>query len=165
MKTFAQKKEELANLKEKIAKSKILIFTSFAREGEKGLDVAQMRNLKKDLKSSGSEYLVGKKTLLEKALKESKKETGTFNYEGSLGVAFGYGDEQSVAKSIYGFAKKNPALKYFGAVWNGKFLDLTQFVEFAKLPSKEAMIARLLGMMKYPISALAVVLGQISKNK
>lgn len=165
MKSFQQKKEELAKLKDKLAKAKIVVFSSFAREGEKGLNVGNMRKLKSDLRAVNSEYLVGKKTLFVKALKEVKSDVDIFQYQGSLGAALGYGDEQSVAKSIYGFAKKNPALKYFGAIWNGKFLDFTQFTEFAKLPSKEVMIARLLGLMKYPITALAAVLNQISKKK
>jgi large subunit ribosomal protein L10 len=165
MKSFTRKKEEFAKLKDKLAKAKITIFTSFARAGEKGLNVSDTRSLKKDLNAINSEYLVGKKTLLDKALKDNKKEVDIFQYEGSIGVAFGYGDEQSTAKSVYTFAKKHPALRYFGAIWNGKFLDMTQFAEFAKLPSKEAMIAKLLGMMKYPISALAIVLDQIAKSK
>lgn len=173
MKTFQQKKEELAKLKDKLAKAKIVIFTSFAREGEKGLNVTEMKALKNDLRGVDSEYLVEKKTILDKALGEKKDEIGVFNYNGSLGVALGYGDEQSVSKSIYAFARKHPALKYFSAIWGpstssgqaGKFLDLTQFTEFAKLPSKEVMIARLLGMMRYPISALARVLDQVAKNK
>ncbi|MBI2669585.1 MAG: 50S ribosomal protein L10 [Candidatus Yanofskybacteria bacterium] len=170
MKIFAQKKEELVKLKDKLAKAKIVVFSSFAREGEKGLNVGEMRELKRGLKAFDSEYLVEKKTLLDKALTQSpianrQSPINVFEYTGSVGVAFGYGDEQSTAKSIYNFAKKHPALKYFGAIQTGKFMDLNQFTEFAKLPTKEVMIARLLGMMKYPISALAMVLDQIAKNK
>lgn len=124
-----------------------------------------MRELKIGLRNVKGEYLVEKKTILERALKENKGGLDVLQYQGSLGVVFGYGDEQSVAKSIYSFAKKNPMLKYFGAIWNGKFLDHVQFTEFAKLPTKEIMIAKLLGMMKYPLSALANVLDQISKQK
>lgn len=165
MKSFAQKKEEMAKLKDRLAKAKITVFTSFAREGEKGLSVGEMGALKKDLRTVNSEYLVEKKTLLDKALKEVKSEVDIFQYQGSLGAVFGYEDEQSVAKSVYNFARKHPALKYFGAIQAGRFMDFAELTEFAKLPSKEVMIARLLGMMKYPLSALAMVLDQISKKK
>ena len=165
MKTFQQKKDELANLKEKFEKAKIVVFSSFAREGEKGLSVKGMGQLKKSLRDSECEYVVEKKTLLNIVLRDKKSNVDVFQYPGSLGTAFGYGDAQLAAKSLYNFAKKNPALKYFGAIWSGKFMDLTEFTEFAKLPSKEVMIARLLGMMRYPISALAVALDQISKKK
>ena len=180
MKSFAQKKEELTKLKNKLAKAKIIVFSSFVREGEKGLNVSDMRELKRGLKALDSEYLVGKKTLLDRALASQQPATSSqqptvdvFQYPGSLGVALGYGDEQLAAKAIYNFAKKHQSLKYFGAIWNpsassgqaGKFLDLTQFTEFAKLPSKDVMIARLLGMMKYPIAALAVTLKQVADKK
>lgn len=182
MKSFAQKKEELTKLKDKLAKAKIVIFSSFAREGEKGLNVSDMGELKRGLKALDSEYLVEKKTLLDRALAQSpidnrpRPTTGAvsglgqspiniFEYQGSLGVALGYGDGQVTAKTVYNFARKHPALKYFSAIWNGKFMDLTQFTEFAKLPAKDIMIARLLGMMKYPLSSLAVVLKQLSTKR
>lgn len=165
MKSFVQKKEELAKLKDKLSKAKITIFTSFAREGEKGLNVSAMRELKKGLKSVDSDYLVEKKTLLDKALKDVKKDLDIFQYRGSLGVVFGYGDEPSIAKSLYNFARKNPALKFFGALWGSKFMDVAEFTEFAKLPSKEVLIARLLGLMKYPISAMAILLNKIAESK
>lgn len=165
MKSKQQKKEELIGLKEKLSKSKIMVITSFAREGEKGLSVSEIGALKKDLRAVNSEYLVEKKTLFNMALKEAESEVDVFQYQGSLGAVFGYGDEQSAAKSVYNFARKHPALKYFGAIQSGKFMDFVQFTEFAKLPSREVMIARLLGMMKYPLSALAMVLDQISKKK
>ncbi|MEK7151498.1 MAG: 50S ribosomal protein L10 [Patescibacteria group bacterium] len=174
MKTFQQKKEELASAKAKLIKSKIVVFSSFARDGESGLSVSAMRNLKKELRAVDSEYVVAKKTILDKVFKDSKSlfkivddssAVDVFQYQGSVGAVFGYGDEQSVARSVYTFAKKNPAFKYFGALQAGKFMDFIQLTEFAKLPSKEVMIARLLGMMKYPIAAFAVVLDQISKKK
>ena len=100
MKSFAQKKEELAELKNKLAKAKIVVFSSFAREGEKGLNVSNMRELKKGLKAFDSEYLVEKKTLLDKSLKNVEHSVDVFEYNGSLGVALGYGDGQATAKTI-----------------------------------------------------------------
>ena len=152
-------------MKDKLLKAGVVIFTTFAREGEKGLNVSEMRELKRELRGIDSEYLIGKKTLLDKTLAEGKKDIDVFQCPGSMGMVFGYGDEAAIARSVYNFAKKNPALKYFGAFWNGRFMDLAEFTEFAKLPTKEVMIARLLGMLMYPVSALAIVLNQISKNK
>ncbi len=173
MKSKEQKKKELVELKEKLSKSKITIFTTFAREGERGLAVSGMRTLKKDLRAADSEYVVGKKTLLNKVLAEDKKDIDVFQYQGSMGIVFGYGDEMAIAKSVYNFARKNPAMKYFGALWNpsagsgqaSKFMDLAEFTEFAKLPTREVLITRLLGMINYPLSALAATLNQIALKK
>lgn len=161
MKSFQQKKEELAKLKDKFNKARITIFTSFAREGEKGLKVGDMRNLKKSLKTNETEYLVGKKTLLDKALmnlKISGNIPNVFDFPGSLGVAFGFGEETSVAKALHMFGKKNPALKFFGALFGKKFINDKEFIELAKLPSREVMLGQAIGIMKYPLSGLVNVL-------
>jgi len=165
MKSFTQKKEELAELKKKLAKSKLTVFTTFAREGEKGLSVAGIQTLKKGLRGAESEYVVGKKTLLDRALKEDKKAVEVSEFAGSVGVVFGYGDEQKTAKAVYDFSRKNPALKLFSAIIDGKLMDVKGFLEFAKLPSKEALIGRILGLMQYPLSSLANVLGQVAGKK
>ena len=177
MKTFKQKKEDFEVLQDKISKSKITVFTSFAREGEKGLQVSQMRELKKELTQQESEYVVGKKTLIDKALHMRRVEgVNVFSMPGSMGVVFGYGDEVATAKSVYAFAKKNPAMKFFGALFGGTFIDEGRFTALAKLPAREVLIAQVLGMMQYPILGLVnvlqgsirnlvVVLDQVSKKK
>jgi len=171
MKSLIQKKKELVKLKDKLSKSRITVFTSFAREGEKGLDVVGMQTLKKGLRKVDSDYVVEKKTLLDKALDVKNKNADVsgkidvFSFGGSLGVVFGYGEETAIAKSVYDFSRKNTALKTLGAIMGGKYLDGKAFVEFAKLPSREVLIAKILGLMKYPLSAMANVLGQIAKKE
>ena len=64
MKSKTQKKEELKKLKAKLPKSKITVFTTFSRAGEKGLSVAQMSELKKALRAIDAELFVTKKTLM-----------------------------------------------------------------------------------------------------
>lgn len=166
MKTKIQKKEELKSLQGKLPKSQITVFTSFARTGEKGLSVAQMTQLKRLLREANSEYVVTKKTLVEMATKEMSKETpiDVYSMAGSLGLVVGNEEPYGVAKKIYEFARKNPALKFFGAIIEGKFISTEQFLEIAKMPSKEVLIGRLLGMMKYPITSLYVVMSEIVKK-
>ncbi len=168
MKTKVQKQEELKALQAKLPESQITVFTSFARTGEKGLSVAQMMQLKRLLRESKSEYLVTKKTLIERAAKEMSKDAAEINvYEmaGSVGVVVGMEEPYGLAKKIYDFAKKNPALKFFGAFMNGAFISKEEFLEMAKMPSKEVLIGRLLGMMKYPITSLYVVMSEVANKK
>lgn len=165
MKTFTQKKEETTKIKEKLAKSKLIIFTTFALKGEKGLGVKQMQDLKKNLKATDSEYCVQKKTLVGRVLKQLGKEADLYAQEGSMGVVYGYGDEQSAAKTVYNFIKKNPALRMFGGFFHSDFWSEKQLTELAKLPGKDVLIGRFMGLVKYPLSALASVLGQIAKTK
>ncbi|OGN01820.1 MAG: 50S ribosomal protein L10 [Candidatus Yanofskybacteria bacterium RIFCSPLOWO2_02_FULL_43_10] len=170
MKSKTQKSTELKKLKTKLPKSKITVFTTFSRAGEKGLSVAQMSELKKALRTMDAEYFVTKKTLMDLVLKESNPPAGgegvdVYNMEGSVGLVLGSGDVYAISKKLYEFAKKNKALQFFGAIFESHFMDKEKFLEMAKMPSREILLARLFGMMKYPVSGLAMVLSEIVKKK
>ena len=165
MKTKNQKSQDLKKLKDKLPKSKITIFTTFSRAGEKGLSVAQMRELKNSVRGS-ADYFVTKKSLIEKALKDLNYDgVDVYGITGSMGVMFSDDDAYAVSKKVYEFSKKNPALQFFGALFENSFLDKEAFLELAKMPSRETLLARLFGMMKYPISGLAIVLNEVAKKK
>lgn len=166
MKTKEQKKEAVQSLAAVLPKSSITLFTTFARAGEPGLSVSQMQTMKRALRAGESEYLVVKKTLLDKALAELKYDgVDVFGMDGSTGLVLGHGDVYAVTKALYKFAKEFPALKVFGGWMDGRMLTREEVLEMATLPSRDELIARLLGMMKAPLSQLAVVLGQIEKQK
>lgn len=165
MKTKSQKSQDLKKLKDKLPKSKITIFTTFSRAGEKGLSVAQMRELKNSLRGL-ADYFVTKKSLIEKSLKDlSYDGVDVYSISGSMGVLFSDDDAYAVSKKVYEFAKRNPALQFFGAIFDKNFLVKDAFMEMAKMPSREVLLGRLFGMIKYPISSLAIVLNEVAKNK
>ena len=185
MKSKLQKSEELKSLKEKLPKSKITVFTSFSpstgsqpsqnatagtagqgKAGEKGLSVAQMTELKRLLRSFGAEYFVTKKTLMDLAVKGKGYDgLDIYKIEGSVGLVLGGDEPYTVAKKIYEFSRKNPSLHFWGALMDGKFLSKEGFLEIAKMPSKEVLIGRLLGMLTYPMRGLAVVLAEVAKKR
>lgn len=173
MKSKAKKSEELKELKDKLPKSEIIIFTSFSKTGEKGLSVARMTGLKRLLRSLGSEYFVTKKTLIDLAIRTIQGKQPNKNYdgldvygmEGSVGLVLGGSDPYGVAKDIYNFSKKNPALHFWGAIMDNKFVTADVFLEIAKMPSREMLLGRLVGMLTYPMRGLAVALNEISKKK
>ena len=165
MKSKTQKSQDLKKLKKELDKATISIFTTFSRAGEKGLSVAQMRELKNSLRGS-AEYFVTKKSLIEKALKGMNYDgVDVYGIQGSMGVVFSEGDVYAVSKKLYEFSRKNPALQFFGAIFDKNFLAKDAFMEMAKMPSRETLLARLFGMMKYPISGLAIVLNEVAKKK
>lgn len=166
MKSKTQKSTEIKELKAKLPKSKIAIFTTFSRAGEKGLSVAQMSELKRTLRSIGAEYVVTKKTLMDMVLHGLNKEkVNVYGMDGSVGLVMGDGDPYVISKKLYDFAKKNKALQFFGAIFENNFLGKEGFLEMAQMPSKEVLIGRLLGMFTYPMRGLAVVLNEVAKNK
>ena len=170
MKSKSLKKEELKKLKVKLPKSKITIFTTFSRAGEKGLSVAQMSELKKALRAIDAELFVTKKTLIDLALKELNPPAGgegvnIYEMDGSVGLVLGSGDVYAISKKLYEFSKKNAALKFFGALFENGFIGKEGFLEMAQMPSKEVLIGRLLGMLTYPMRGLAVALSEVAKKK
>ena len=166
MKTKAQKKESIDALGAKLPGATITVFTTFARAGEAGLSVAQLQELKRALRASGSEYVVAKKTLIDKAVHASKYDgVDVFGMEGSMGLVLGRGDVFAVSKALYQFAKANPSLKLFAAWTDGHAVSREELVNMATLPSREELLARLLGMLQYPVRGLAVVLDQVAKQK
>ncbi len=163
MKTKLQKKDDLKKLKEKMPKSGITIFTTFARAGEKGLSVQQIQELKKALRAANSQFTTAKKTLLEIALRDLKYDgVDVYGMAGSMGLVIGAEDPYAIAKKVYDFAKKNQALQLFGALLDGKFVTKADVLAMATMPSRDVLLSRLLGMMMYPISSLAMVLKQIA---
>ena len=165
MKRKKQKSQDLKKLKKELEKATISVFTTFSRAGEKGLSVAQMRELKNSLRGS-AEYFVTKKSLIEKALKGMNYDgVDVYGIQGSMGVVFSEGDVYAVSKKLYEFSRKNHALQFFGAIFGKNFLAKDAFMEMAKMPSRETLLARLFGMMKYPISGLAIVLNEVAKKK
>lgn len=159
-KTREQKKEIVKELTGKLPRAKIVMFASFAREGEKGLSVSQSQELKRNLKKTDSEYFVSKKTLINVALKQASY-SGAVDVNklgGSLGLIFGYGDIVSAAKTAYTFSKANKALSLLGALMDKKFIGAEKLVELAKLPSREVLLGKVAGLIGSPLSGLANVL-------
>lgn len=166
MKTKAQKQETIDRLEKSLPDASITIFTTFSRAGEQGLSVSQMQELKRSLREQDSEYVVAKKTLLMKALEDLKYDgIDVYGMDGSIGLVIGRGDIYAVAKAAHQFAKANPSLKLFAAWSDGRVLTTEEVTEIATMPSKDELIARLLGMLNYPLRSLAIVLNQIAESK
>lgn len=180
MKTKVQKQENVKELTAKFKAAGMVAFTTFSQTGEKGLSVAQTQTLKRELRANGAEYIVTKKRLVNLARQMAglSSSADTDQYTGALGVVVGEAavDKAKLAKSLYGFSKANPALRIFGALLDKSYINAASFVELAKLPSREVLIGRLLGMMQYPIKGLmnavsgnsrklVMVLNQIAINK
>lgn len=165
MKTKTQKKDSFKQIKEKLAKARITVVTSFAQAGSKGLNVTGMRELRKNLQPLEAEFEVAKKTVLDKVLESEKKQSEIFTYQGSLGVTYGFGDPFATARTLYQFSRKNTALKLYGAYMDGAFMDGAHLMEMAQLPSREVLLGRLVGMLSYPMRGLAVVLQQIGRKE
>ena len=165
MKSFTRKKESLNELKSKADAASVILFASFARAGEKGVNVSDMTQLRRELRKTGSELVIEKKTILQKMMKDSKKNFSVEGIQGSIGAVFSSGDELGICKSLYGFAKTHPGLMYFGGISGTRVLSAADITELAKLPGREVLLGQIVGMMTYPIRSFMSVVSQLSEKQ
>ncbi len=155
-----QKKEDvLQELKDKMTQASSMVLVDY-----RGLTVAEMTALRKELRQTGSELLVSKNTLSLKAAKEVGIEGLNDLFEGPIAIAYGYEDLVAPAKVLSGFAKEHKALEIKGGYLEGKTLNLEEIKDLANLPSREVLLAKVLGGMQSPMYGFAGCLAGVLRN-
>ena len=155
-----QKRSEVATLKGTFSTAKSAVVLGF-----KGLTVVKDTTFRKSIRESKAQYRVSKNTLLKLAVKESQFEGLSDCFKGATAVATTEHDVVALAKAVNNFLKDNPAASLKGAILDGRAVDAAEFKVIAELPSREILIGKLLYLMQYPISGLAVALEAIRKQK
>lgn len=150
----AQRKIDIvAKLADKVGHAKSLVFTNY-----QGLTHKQLEELKRALRSVDAEFVVTKNTLLELALEQAQssklKTQNLETLQGPTATLFAYSDIlaplKELAKTIKTF--KLPTIKF--GVLEGKTLTGEEVLRLSALPSREVLLAQLVGQMKAPISNL-----------
>ena len=154
------KKKIVEEIKEKFNNSKSVIFVNY-----KGINVEQDTKLRKSFRENNVEYKIYKNRLIKIALDE----LGITNYDakyldGTTSVAFG-ADEVGAASVLYKAIKEFNLLETKFGIVNGEVVDAAQIEALSKIPSKEILIAQLLGMLNAPVAALARVLDAVAKKE
>ena len=155
----SEKSEVVEDLAEKFFRQKISIFSDFS-----GVSVAKSQALRRLLKKSDAEYKVAKKTLLDRALEKSGITLKTKDLQGEIGVAFGYGDQAAPAKVLMKFAKENETFKILGGILGSRILTGKEVLALARLPSREVLLAQVIGALSAPMRGLAVALYANTRN-
>lgn len=145
-----EKKQAVMSLKEKLSRAGILILTDY-----RGLNVAQISELRGKLREEGIEYKVVKNTLTRIAARESGLEALNAYLEGPTAIAFGQEDPVAPAKILTGFAKGNDRLEIKAGMLSGGIIDLPQLKALADLPSREVLLGRVAGAMQAPVYGAA----------
>jgi len=151
--TKEQKKNILEKLKQNIAKQKAMVFVAID-----SLKTTELFDLRKELKQSDCLLTVAKKTLLTIAFKESKMDFNAKELEGEVALVFGFEDAIIPAKTAYQFSRKNKNLKILGGFFENEVKTAEEMIVLAKIPSKEELLAKIIGSIKAPISGFASVL-------
>ena len=159
-KVLESKKAVVEALSAKIKEATSVVFVDY-----KGINVAQDTELRKQFREAGVEYSVVKNTLTNFAAKDAGYDFAEV-LNGTTAMASTTGDPIAPARIVCEFAKKNKdTLSIKGGVVEGSVLTADQLNGFGELPSKNALVASVLGTFLAPISSLAFVLDQIREQK
>jgi len=158
--TKEKKAEVLKELNDKFGRAKAVYFS-----GYRGMTVKKMVALRKKLHKSGVDYAVAKKTLYKIAAKNNDyPEIPDEIMQGPVAAAFGYDDVVIPAKLLHEFTKEAEQLEILGGMVEKKFVSKAQAMELAMLPSREQLLAKLVGSMKAPISGFHGVLSGVLRK-
>jgi large subunit ribosomal protein L10 len=155
-----KKAQIIKELSEQIKKAKAIYFAKFL-----GLKVSEINTLRQALKKDNAKAKVVKKNLAKIVFSEKKYGNEVFNNEeNSFIVNFAFDDPINTAKALWNFSRKNDKLQILGGITEGEFLNAEKVIRFAKIPSKEMLLGRLVGSIASPMQRLLYTLnGNIQK--
>jgi len=157
-------KTQLANeLKEKFTKAQVAIFADY-----KGLSASSADELRRALRGQQTEVKVLKNNVARLITKDGsmggQAQSLMDEVVGPTLVAFAFGDPAAAAKVIHKFAQDNEALKLKDSLMGTKRIDASGVEALAKLPSKEVLMAQVLGTMNAPIRNFVGVLAAVPRG-
>ncbi len=146
-----EKKTLIINsLQEVFSKCSISILTDY-----RGLSTPEITDLRRRLRESGIEYKVVKNTLARFAAERAGKYELVSLFEGPVAIAFGYGDIIEPARTLADYIRTSKAsLSIKGGFLGDRLLTAEDVMTLSALPSREILLAKVLGGMQAPISTL-----------
>lgn len=154
-----EKASKVVEIKELLVGAKCIVLVNYC-----GLTVAEDTKLRSSMRTAGVKYTVVKNTLLRIAAKEAGIEGMDVYLEHNTAIAVAPENPIEVAKILSDFAKVHKTLVVKAGVLDGKMITADDIKALAALPSREVLLAKMLGSMQAPISGLVNVLqGTIRK--
>ena len=160
-KVLSEKQAVVAALTEKLQNAAAGVIVDY-----KGITVAEDTTLRTQCRENNIDYAVVKNTLTRFAANKAGYTEFDELLNGTTSMASTTDDPIAPARVVCEFAKKNKnVVKIKGGMVEGKVLSVEELMSFGELPSKNALVAQVLGTFLAPISSLAVVLNQILEQK
>lgn len=156
-----EKVELVGKLKERMEGATTMLLSDY-----QGLTVEQMDKLRRTLRENEVKYLIAKNTLLKLAADSIGGEFGSLaaHWKGPTAVSFSTGDPTLPARLLYDFAKDNEKPLFKAGIVDGVAYDKDQIEQLAKLPSKDVLIAMVVGAIGSPLSSLVGTLDGILRE-
>jgi len=159
-KVLKEKQEIVASVTEKLKGSACTVVTDY-----RGLTVADVTELRKQLREAGVEFQVLKNTLCRRATSEADLTELDVHLTGPTAIAFSKEDPVAPAKILNDFAKKNENLKIKGGIVEGKVVGYEQLKALADLPSREGLLSMLLSVLQAPIRNFALAVKAVAEKQ
>ena len=147
--SHGEKAETVAAVHQRLKSAKMAIVTEY-----RGLSVAQITRLRREIRQASGEYHVIKNTLVRRALENTGFGDLEKLLEGPNGWVFAYDDPVVLSKALIKFSDDNDKLRIKGGVFEGKFMDTAGVKILSQMPSKPEIQARLLAMINAPATQL-----------
>ena len=130
----------------------------------RGLTVAELAELRRELAAAGGDYKVYKNTLVRLAVADTPREGMSDLLTGPTAIAFVQGDVSAVAKALRDFARANPNLIVKGGVVGSAVMSAADINILAELPSRETLLAQFAGALSAPLQQLAGLVQALPRN-
>ncbi len=152
----AKKEATVEELTDLFSNSSILISAQY-----RGMSVAEMVELRRTMKKNGARLRVVKNTLAKLAANRAGISAFVDEFDGPTAVAAGADDPTAPAKALADHAKAYPqtTLTVVGGIMDGEVLDRSQVEALAMIPSREVLIAKMMGSLNAPLVGLVSILG------
>jgi large subunit ribosomal protein L10 len=148
--TKEKKAQVIDSLQEVISRCSVGVLTDY-----RGLTAAEMTVLRRQFREAGVEYRVVKNTLARFAAERAGKDELVGLFDGPVAIAFGYGDITEPAKALAAFIEESKVeMTVKGGFLPDRMLSRQEVETLSKLPSREILLARVVGGIQSPISAL-----------
>jgi large subunit ribosomal protein L10 len=154
-----KKKQIVDDLHDRLTRSTVVIVADY-----KGLDVAAVTDLRRQLRASQVEFQVVKNTLLARAAADTDAALMQDRFTGPSAIALSYDDPVAPAKILTTFAKENQNLEIRAAVMGGKVLDSAAIKALSNLPPREQLLGQLLSAMNGVPTSLVRVLAAVPQK-
>ena len=149
-----QKAEQVELIADKLKRAKVAVLTDY-----RGLTVSQIQDLRGRLRGGDVEYRVIKNTLARRAAEAAGHKALESELEGPVAIAFGYDDLSAPAKLINEWVRQTRLkLDVKGGLVEGRVFTPEQVKQLADLPSRETLIAQLMGTLQSPVGQLVGIM-------